>query len=113
MTLVCGIATRVLRTHAARVQTKELFSTHGECSAGCAKTKNAQRFHAPYISQETVTSAYHFLGGGAAGEEFGGELILHGGQVPVQQIQGGMHPSRIAAVIPCLFLQNTASESAS
>ena len=66
------------------------------------KNQNAQRFHAPYISQETVTSAYHFLGGGAAGEGFGGELILHGGQVPVQQIQGGMHPSRIA-VIPCLF----------
>ena len=66
------------------------------------KNQKAQRFHVPASVNETVSSAYHFLGRGAAGEGFGGELILHGGQVPVQQIQGGMHPSRIA-VIPRLF----------
>ena len=46
--------------------------------------------------------AYHFLGGCTAREGLGGELVPHGGQVPIQQIQSGMHPGRIA-VIPCLF----------
>ena len=58
--------------------------------------------YAPISESETVKTAYHFLGRGTAGEGSGGELILHGSQVPVQQIQGGMHSSRIA-VIPCLL----------
>lgn len=50
----------------------------------------------------SIMRAYHFLWGCTAREGFRGELVPHGGQVPVQQIQSSMHPGRIA-VIPRLL----------
>lgn len=50
-------------------------------------------------------NAYRFLGGRPPRERFGGELGFHGGQVAVQQIQGGVNPSRVA-VIPCLLCKS-------
>lgn len=61
-----------------------------------------------YTDLAWEAAAYHFLGGRPACSGFGGELVLHGGQVAVQQVQGGMHPRRVALIPALLCSTHTA-----
>lgn len=62
-----------------------------------------------YTDLAWAAAAYHFLGGRPACSRFRGELVLHGGQVAVQQVQGGMHSRRVALIPALLCSTHTAT----